>query len=126
MKSVRALIVDDSSVMRKIVEKCLRQAGLQLSEVLEAENGSEGLSVLRENDVDLILSDINMPAMDGLEFVRQVKAIPRVKDVPVVMITTEGSESHVVQALTHGARAYIRKPFTPEQVRDHIVPLLEG
>jgi len=126
MGKVRALIVDDSSVMRKIVERSLRQAGIDLSEVREAGNGAEGLGALSESGVDLILCDINMPVMDGIEFLRQLKTVENAKDVPVVMITTEGSESHVVQALSVGARGYIRKPFTPEQVKEHVVPLLEN
>jgi two-component system, chemotaxis family, chemotaxis protein CheY len=121
---IRALIVDDSSVMRKIVERSLRQAGIDLTEVLQAGNGAEALAVLKENRVDLILCDINMPVMDGLEFVKQLPGIENAKNVPVVMITTEGSEAHVVQALSCGARGYIRKPFTPEQVKEHIVPVL--
>ena len=110
--------------MRKIVERSLRQAGIDLTDVLQAGNGAEALAVLKENRVDLILCDINMPVMDGLEFVKQVSGIENAKDVPVVMITTEGSGAHVVQALSCGARGYIRKPFTPEQVKEHIVPVL--
>src|SRR5689334_9033577 len=125
MNSVRALIVDDSSVMRKIVERSLRQAGLNLTQVLEAGNGAEALGVLRDSSVDLILCDINMPVMDGPEFVRQLQAVEAAKGVPVVMITTEGSESHVVQALSCGARGYIRKPFTSEQVKEHVIPVLD-
>ena len=125
MDKVRALIVDDSSVMRKIVERSLRQAGVDLSEVREAGNGAEGLGALKDNGVDLILCDINMPVMDGVEFLRQLQGQENAKGVPVVMITTEGSESHVVQALSLGARGYIRKPFTPEQVKEHVIPLLE-
>jgi two-component system chemotaxis response regulator CheY len=124
--SIRALIVDDSSVMRKIVERSLRQAGLNLATVFEAGNGAEALGVLAENQVDLILCDINMPVMDGLEFIKQLPQVANAKDVPVVMITTEGSESHVVQALSFGARGYIRKPFTSEQVKAHVVPVLGG
>ena len=124
MEKIRALIVDDSSVMRKIVERSLRQAGIELEKVVEAGNGAEALSVLRENPVDLILCDINMPVMDGLEFVRQIGTVDHAKGVPVVMITTEGSESHVVEALSHGARGYIRKPFTPDQVKEHVLPVL--
>jgi len=75
--------------------------------------------------VDLILCDINMPVMDGLEFVKQLPGVKNAKGAPVIMITTEGSESHVVQALSAGAKGYIRKPFTPEQVKDHVLPLLE-
>jgi two-component system, chemotaxis family, chemotaxis protein CheY len=124
MAKVRALIVDDSSVMRKIVERSLRQAGIELEKVVEAGNGAEALGVLRDNPVDLILCDINMPVMDGLEFVRQIGSIESAKGVPIVMITTEGSESHVVQALSSGARGYIRKPFTPDQVKEHVLPVL--
>jgi len=111
-------------VMRKIVERSLRQAGVNLTKVYEAGNGAEALGIIAENKVDLILCDINMPVMDGLEFVKQLSSIENAKGVPVVMITTEGSESHVVQALSFGARGYIRKPFTPEQVKEHVVPLL--
>ncbi len=126
MNSIRALIVDDSSVMRKIVERSLRQAGIELTQVFEAGNGAEALGVLKETQVDLILCDINMPVMDGLEFIKQLPGVANAKGVPVVMITTEGSESHVVQALSCGARGYIRKPFTPEQVREQVMPVLGG
>lgn len=124
MKNLRVLIVDDSSVMRKIVERSLRQAGLEISSVVEAGNGAEALKVLSDHEVDLILCDINMPVMDGLEFVRQLATVNKAKGVPIVMITTEGSESHVVQAISAGARGYIRKPFTAEQVKEHVLPLL--
>jgi two-component system, chemotaxis family, chemotaxis protein CheY len=124
MDKIRALIVDDSSVMRKIVERSLRQAGLDLAQVTEAGNGAEALTALSRNPVDLILCDINMPVMDGIEFVRHLQSVEQAKGVPVVMITTEGSESHVVQALSAGARGYIRKPFTAEQVKEHVLPVL--
>jgi two-component system chemotaxis response regulator CheY len=112
--------------MRKIVERSLRQAGIELKQVLEAGNGAEALTVLQDNLVDLILCDINMPVMDGLEFVKQLSAVGNAKGVPVVMITTEGSEAHVVQALSLGARGYIRKPFTAEQVKEQVLPVLAG
>ena len=76
--------------------------------------------------MSLVLCDINMPAMDGLEFVKQLPKVENAKGVPVVMITTEGSEGHVVQALSAGARGYIRKPFTADQVKEHILPVLAG
>ena len=126
MDGITALIVDDSSVVRKIVERSLRQAGITLTKVLEAGNGAEGLSTLADNKVDLILCDINMPVMDGLEFVKSLGNVPNAKGVPVVMITTEGSEAHVVQALSNGARGYIRKPFTPDQVKEQVIPILAG
>ena len=124
MREVTALIVDDSAVMRKIVERSLRQAGLDALIVHEAGNGNEGLRVLEAQSVDLILSDINMPSMDGLEFVRQIAARHLAPGVPVVMITTESSEEHVKEAISAGARGYIRKPFTAEQVKQRVLSLL--
>jgi len=115
MKEARVLIVDDSAVMRKIVERALRQAGLDPLLVHEAGSGTEGLEVLGTCVVDLILSDINMPSMDGLEFVRRIRAQKLACGVPVVMITTESSEEHVKQAIEAGARGYIRKPLRPSR-----------
>ncbi|MGD0788611.1 MAG: response regulator [Terracidiphilus sp.] len=126
MREIRALIVDDSSVMRKIVERSLRQAGIDQMVVYEAGNGAEGLDVLKSKNVDLILSDINMPSMDGLEFLRQIRAQNLAPGVPVVMITTESSEEHVKQAILAGARGYIRKPFTAEQVKERVLPLVNA
>ncbi len=124
MQPIRALIVDDSSVMRKIVERALRQAGLELGTLHEAANGIEGLELLKSEKVDLIVSDINMPSMDGLEFLRRLRAEKLAAGVPVVMITTESSEEHVRQAIQAGAQGYIRKPFTAEQVKERILPLV--
>jgi two-component system, chemotaxis family, chemotaxis protein CheY len=126
MSEIRTLIVDDSSVMRKIVERALRQAGLETMVVHEAGSGTEGLDVLKAKQVDLILSDINMPSMDGLEFLRQLRAQNLAPGVPVVMITTESSEEHVKQAILAGAQGYIRKPFTAEQVKERVLPLLSA
>ena len=126
MSEIRALIVDDSSVMRKIVERALRQAGLEPLAVCEAASGTEGLEMLRKNEVDLILSDINMPSMDGLEFLRQIRAQNLAPGVPVVMITTESSEEHVKEAIQAGAQGYIRKPFTAEQVKERVLPLIKA
>lgn len=123
---VRALIVDDSSVMRKIIERALRQACVEVDAVYEASSGTEGLEVLKAQKVDIIFSDINMPVMDGLEFVRQLRAQNLAAGVPVVMITTESSAEHVKQAIEAGARSYIRKPFTPEQIKERVLPLLSA
>lgn len=124
MSEVRALIVDDSSVMRKIIERSLRQAGLESLVIFEAGSGVEGLEVLRSRQVDIILSDINMPMMGGLEFVRNLRANKLAEGVPVVMITTESSEEHVKQAIEAGAMGYIRKPFTADQVKRRVLALL--
>jgi len=92
--------------------------------VHEASSGAEALDVLKSERVQLILSDINMPTMDGLEFLRQLRSQDLAPDVPVVMITTESSEDHVKEAIIAGAQGYIRKPFTAEQVKDRVLPLL--
>jgi two-component system, chemotaxis family, chemotaxis protein CheY len=127
---VRALIIDDSAVMRKVIERALRQAGLELSEVLQASNGEEALQTLRDNQgsgtLALILSDINMPVMDGLQFLEARKQENLAQGVPVVMITTEGNESFVLRAIAAGAQGYICKPFTAEQVKARVLPLLRA
>lgn len=124
MGEISILIVDDSSVMRKIVERALRQAGLPIANVFEASSGVEALDVVGCKQVNLILSDINMPQMDGLEFLRQLRQRELAPNVPVVMITTESSEEHVKAAIVAGAQGYIRKPFTAEQVKDRVLPLV--
>ncbi len=125
MEALRTLIVDDSPVMRKIVERALRQAGIPIGQVIEAGNGLQALDVLRQQAVDLVLSDINMPVMDGLEFVRQLSTVANACGVPVLMISAEGSESHVREAIACGARGYVRKPFTPDQMKRQVLCLLE-
>ena len=95
-------------------------------QVFEAGSGTDGLELLKTQQVDLILSDINMPSMDGLEFLRQLRAQDLAPGVPVVMITTESSEEHVKQAILAGAQGYIRKPFTAEQVKERVLPLLNA
>src|SRR5579863_1421404 len=126
MGETHALIVDDSSVMRKIVERSLRQAGLDTLVVFEAASGMEGLEILRSKKMDLILSDINMPAMDGLEFVRQLKMQELADGVPIFMITTESSAAHVKQAIEAGASGYIRKPFTADQIKQRVLSLFSA
>jgi two-component system chemotaxis response regulator CheY len=126
VKKLKILIVDDSAVMRKIVERALRQAGLDIGEVLEASNGAEALVEVQKGSLDIILSDINMPVTDGLEFLKSLATIDAAKGVPVVMITTEGSEARVVEALSAGAKGYLRKPFTPDRVKEGVSPLLVG
>ncbi len=126
MNKMKVLIVDESAVMRKIVERTLRQGGLEISEVLEAGNGAEALLEVQKGPLDLILSDINMPVMDGVEFLKNLAGMESTRNIPVVMITTEGGEGRVLEAISVGAKGYIRKPFTEEQVKEHVTLLLEG
>lgn len=116
------LIVDDSSTMRKIISRSLRQAGLAVDDIYEAGDGIEGLSVLGSKSVDLVLSDINMPNMDGLEFIKQVRS--NGNSVPIVMITTEGGEDIINEALSSGASSSIKKPFTPDQLNEKLGGLI--
>jgi two-component system chemotaxis response regulator CheY len=125
-KKLKIRIVDGSAVMRKIVERALGQAGLDLGEVLEAGNGAQALVEVQKGSSDIIFSDINMPVMDGLGFLKSLPGFETAKGVPVIMITTEGSQARVVEALTAGAKAYLRKPRTPEQVNERVTPLLVG
>jgi two-component system chemotaxis response regulator CheY len=118
------LVIDDSAMMRKIVLRTLKMAEIEFDQVYEAENGSEGLTILRDSKVDLVMCDINMPIMSGLEFLSKVKEENLAPGVPIVMVTTEGSEPQVKQALLSGARGYIRKPFTLDHIKNNVRPLL--
>jgi two-component system chemotaxis response regulator CheY len=114
------LIVDDSAAIRKILQRVLLQANIGVGKIHEANDGREGLERLASEQVGLILSDINMPNMDGLEFLKIVKANPTWKGVPILMVTTEGSQDKVIQALQLGANGYVKKPFTPEQIKERL------
>jgi two-component system chemotaxis response regulator CheY len=114
----KVLIIDDSNTMRKIVTRSLRQAGLEFDTILEAADGQAALDVLQGETVDIILSDINMPNMDGIEFLRQKQGNDQIKDIPVVMITTEAGTDILNEAMSLGALGSIKKPFTPDQVQE--------
>ena len=115
---MKILIVDDSKVMRMMVGRALTAAGLS-PEITEAGDGVEGLSKFNETEgLQLILSDWNMPNMNGLEFVKEVRKINQ--DVPIVMITTEGSEDKIGEAIAAGANGYVCKPFTPDKIKEQV------
>jgi two-component system chemotaxis response regulator CheY len=118
------LVVDDSAMMRKVVLRTLKMAGMEFDTVLEAGDGIEALAVLKENKVQLILCDINMPNMTGLELLEELKKTDLAQGAPVVMVTTEASEPQVRQAILCGARGYIRKPFTVDHIKNNVRPLL--
>lgn len=113
---LNVMIVDDSSVMRKLIERSLRQAtpsGIGL--VVEAGDGAEAMEKLEESPVEVIFSDVNMPKVNGLDFLRDLKSSMH-KNLPVVIVTTEGAEKTVMEAISLGAKGFIRKPFTPSQM----------
>jgi two-component system chemotaxis response regulator CheY len=118
------LIVDDSAAIRKILNRVLVQAEVPLGMVHEAGDGIEALGKLKTERVGLILSDINMPNMDGIEFLTRVKADEAHKHVPVLMVTTEGSQAKVMQALELGAAGYVKKPFTADQIKEKLTGLI--
>jgi len=118
------LIVDDSATMRKIIMRGIRQAGIENADFKEAGDGVEGMKAVEGGKFDLILSDVNMPNMNGLDFVKAVKEKLGTPP-PIVMITTEGSEEVVKEAMTRGAKGYLKKPFTPEKIQEVIGPFLK-
>jgi two-component system chemotaxis response regulator CheY len=118
------LIVDDSAAIRKILQRVLKQAEIPIGEVYEASDGVEALETLRKQKVGLVLSDINMPNMDGLEFLTLVRAEPAWQKLPVVMVSTEGTHAKVLEAVERGASGYVRKPFTAEQIKEKLAGLL--
>ncbi|MBI9089526.1 MAG: response regulator [Desulfobacterium sp.] len=118
------LIVDDSKPMRSVIKKTFRAAGYGSSDFLEAGNGLEALERLQESWVDIVISDYTMPEMNGLALLQAMKQDDLFRAIPVVVITTEGSKQRIDQFMASGAAGYIKKPFTPEQVRDMITTIL--
>jgi len=111
------LIVDDSAAMRNFVRRVLTLSGIELGDCYEASNGREALTCVEENWVDVILTDINMPQMDGQELVRRLSQDEVLKAIPVIVISTDGTDLRMPQMLELGARAYVKKPFLPETLR---------
>jgi two-component system chemotaxis response regulator CheY len=124
LKPPNLLIVDDSKAIRKILLRVLNQTGLPLGQVLEAGDGKEALKLMEDHDVSLVLSDINMPNMDGIELLRTLRQSAQWHSMPVVMITTEGSQARVQEAVELGATSYVRKPFSADLLRDKLASLL--
>ncbi len=118
------LVVDDSAAIRKILQRVLTQTELPLGTILEAGDGLEAIERLKANNIGLVLSDINMPNMDGIELLTKMQENPQWKLIPVVMITTEGSQQKVLQAVGLGAAGYVRKPFTAEQIKEKLAGLI--
>jgi two-component system chemotaxis response regulator CheY len=115
--------VDDSAAIRKILQRVLRQAEIPIGTVYEAGDGVEALETLKKQTVGLILSDINMPNMDGLEFLTKVRSEQAWQSLPIVMVSTEGTHAKVLEAVERGASGYVRKPFTAEQIKEKLAGL---
>jgi two-component system, chemotaxis family, chemotaxis protein CheY len=122
--SYTVLIVDDSAIVRTMVKKALAMAGLDLGEVHEAANGKEALTVLARTWIDVVFADINMPEMTGAELVQRMKADPALAATPVVIVSSEQTEARVEEMKRCGAKAYVKKPFRPEQFRAVVDELL--
>jgi two-component system chemotaxis response regulator CheY len=121
--AINILIVDDSGVMRSMIAKTIRLSGLELGEIHQAGNGREGLDVLNQNWIDLVIADINMPVMNGEEMIDRILENPDLRDIPIVVVSTEGSKTRVDRLQKKGIR-FIHKPFTPEAIRDTVINLL--
>jgi len=113
----RVLIVDDSPAMRAFIRRVIHLSGFELAACYEAGNGQEALDLLRREWVDAILTDINMPVVDGEEFLRRMAADNLLHNTPVLVISTDATENRIARLLSLGARGYLTKPFLPEALR---------
>lgn len=122
--SVKFLVVDDSSTMRRIIKNTLIRIGHE--NILEGENGLLGWNIMEEHpDIDILITDWNMPEMNGLELVKKVRLDPRFRDMPIIMVTTEGGKAEVITALKAGVNNYIVKPFTPQVLKEKLCTVLD-
>ena len=112
------LIVDDSRTIRSVIKKTLQIAGVPFGDIFEAANGEEGLQAMKENWVDLVFADINMPVMTGIEMIQKMDEDNILEKTPVIIVSTEGSKTRIEELFKKGVRAYIRKPITPEMLRN--------
>lgn len=118
------LIVDDSSLTRTVMERTVRMCGVEINEIRTAEHGQAALEVLESFWPDIVFCDINMPVMDGLQFVQAMKSSDEWHDLPIVIVSTEGSETRIDELRRTGVHGYIRKPFAPEEVASMIQQVL--
>ena len=120
------LIVDDSSIVRKVLRKTFGMTDIPVGEFFEASNGAIGLEVLHSNWVDIIFLDINMPIMNGMEFMQSLRADQKLRETPVIVVSTEGSNERKQELLEAGVRAYLRKPVTAENLVRTIQEVMGG
>ncbi|MCD6570376.1 MAG: response regulator [Deltaproteobacteria bacterium] len=120
------LVVDDSNVIRKVLIKTLSLAKVPVGEVFEAANGKEALEILDGSWIDLVFADINMPVMNGVEMIEKMSESGMLNNIPVVIISTEGSLTRIEELKAKGVKAYVRKPFTPEAIKEVVQDVMEG
>jgi two-component system, chemotaxis family, chemotaxis protein CheY len=121
---ISVMIVDDSAVMRGFIRRVLTLAGFEVSECLEASNGEEALAGLEGHSVDVILTDINMPKMNGEELLRRLETDARLRSVPTLVISTDATKARILKMLSLGAQGYMTKPFSPEALREELERVL--
>ena len=115
---MKVLVVDDFATMRRIIKNILRQIGF--TNIIEADDGSTALPILEKDNIDLVITDWNMPKMSGLELLKAIRSNPNLKDTPVLMVTAEAKKENVLLAIKAGVNNYIVKPFTPEVLKEKI------
>ncbi len=118
------LIVDDSPVMRGFIRRVMTLSGFEVGECLEASDGEEALDCLHERSVDVILTDINMPKMNGEEFLRRLETDERLRSVPTLVISTDATKARILKMISLGAQGYMTKPFSPEALREELERIL--
>lgn len=124
--ALNIMIVDDSETVRSVLAKALRLSGVEVNELYQASNGREALDLMAGHWIDLIFCDINMPVMNGVEMIESMQADGALNTTPVIIVSTEGSKTRMEQLKARGVVAYIRKPFTPETIRNTVESVLGG
>jgi two-component system chemotaxis response regulator CheY len=120
------MVVDDSDTIRAVLERTLKMTRLPVDEIVHAVNGRDALDKLSDKWVDIVFTDIHMPVMDGELLVDAMNSDPALQDIPVVVVSTEGSSTRIATLRRKGIKGYLRKPFTPEAIRDIIIETLGG
>ncbi len=123
---MRILIVDDSPAMRAFIRRVVQVSGLEVTAFLQAGDGGEALRLLQHETVDVILTDINMPGMDGNQLVDRLRRDSQLAAIPVVVVSTDATPERMEQMLALGARGYVTKPFSPEGLRAELDRVLES
>ena len=120
----KVLVVDDSLPMRSVIKKTIKASGFGDTEFFDASNGQEALAVLQNEWIDIVVTDYNMPEMNGIELIQEMKKDEVASTIPVLVITTESSQAKVLEFIEKGASGYIKKPFTPEAIKEQLIQIL--